>query len=171
MNVAGEMLTEDVEIRFLPVSSHEAASLGAKSAPALVVNRRMVVQGVPSVEEIRALLEKARPVTLGIILTKSPQGAEDAENALEAATAALATGDRVALFLLSDGVWLARRGALSGRLEGFLSDGGEVYVSGEHIKAAGLEPEKLAAGAAVAGDAFDCLVDLVMDEWDRVLVF
>lgn len=165
------MLGEDVEVRFLPLYSPEADALGAELAPALVVNRRTLVEGVPTVEEIRALIARARPTKVGIILTKAPQGSEDAENALEAGLAALAAGDQAALFLLSDGVWVARKGAMGLKLADFLGLGGEVYVSGEHLKAGGLAREKLVEGVEVANGAFDRLVDLVMDEWDKVIVF
>jgi len=165
------MLGEDLEVRFLPLYSPEAEALGAELAPALVVNRRKLVEGVPSVEEIKEALEKARPIRLGIILTKAPQGSEDAENALLAGLAALEVGDEASLFLLSDGVWAARKEAMAGKLPAFMSKGGEVCVSGEHMRAAGLPPEKLVEQAQVANDAFDQLVDLVMDQWDRVMVF
>ncbi|MDP2726981.1 MAG: DsrE family protein [Dehalococcoidia bacterium] len=171
MDVAGEMLGENLEVRFLALYSPEAVALGAELAPALVVNRRTLVEGVPSVEEIKALLEKARPVRLGIILTKAPQGSEDAENALEAGLAALDAGDEASLFLLSDGVWAARKDAMAGRLPSFVGKGGKVLVSGEHMKAAGLAGDKLVEQAQVANDVFDDLVDLVMGQWDRVIVF
>ena len=171
MDVAREMVMEDVEVRFLPLYSPEAEALGAELAPALVVNRRKLVEGVPTIEEIRALIDKARPVRLGIILTKAPQGSEDAENAVETGLAALAGGDEASLFLLSDGVWAARKEAMAGKLAAFLGRGGEVFVSGEHMRAAGLAADKLLGQAKVANDAFDHLVDLVMDEWDRVIVF
>ncbi|MDO8689422.1 MAG: DsrE family protein [Dehalococcoidia bacterium] len=165
------MLGEDLEVRFLPLHSPEAEALGAELAPALVVNRRTLVEGAPSVEEIKALLEKARPVRLGIILTNAPQGSEDAENALAAGLAALDAGDEASLFLLSDGVWAARKGAMAGKLPSFVSRGGTVFVSGEHMKAAGLAADKLVEKAEVTNDAFDRLVDLVMGQWDRVIVF
>ncbi len=164
------MLGENLEVRFLALYSPEAEALGAELAPALVVNRRTLVEGVPSVEEIKEALDKARPVRLGIILTKAPQGSEDAENALAAGLAALEAGDDASLFLLSDGVWAARKGAMVGKLPSFVARGGEVFVSGEHMKAAGLAADKLVEQAEVANDAFDHLVDLVMDQWDRVVV-
>lgn len=165
------MLGEDLEVRFLPLYSPEAEALGAELAPALVVNRRTLVEGVPSVDEIETLIQKARPIRLGIILTKAPHGSEDAENAIEAGLSALAGGDEASLFLLSDGVWAARKEAMAGKLPSFVSKGGKVFVSGEHMKAAGLGVDKLVEQAKVANDAFDHLVDLVMDQWDRVIVF
>jgi sulfur relay (sulfurtransferase) DsrF/TusC family protein len=174
VDVAGELLEEDIEVRFLPLHSPEAKALGAELAPALVVNRRTLVEGVPSTEEIRALVQKTRPITLGVLLTKAPEGSEDAQNALLAAKEALAAGHQAALFLLSDGVWAAKKGQqgpLAQGLADLLQNGGRVYASGEHLKASGLTPEKLVEGVAVADDAFGCLVDLIMDEWDKVIVF
>ncbi len=171
MDVAGEMLGEDLEVRFLSLYSPEANALGAELAPALVVNRRTLVEGVPSLEEIKSLILKAQPIRLGIILTKAPQGSEDAENAIAAGLAALDAGNDASLFLLSDGVWAARKEATGGKLAAFLGQGGEVFVSGEHIKAAGLAPEKLVPAAKVANDALDQLVDLIMGQWDKVIVF
>lgn len=171
VDVAGGMIEDDLELRFLPLRSPEADALGAKAAPALVVNRRTRVEGVPSLEEIKSLILKAGPIRLGIILTKAPQGSEDAESAIAAGLAALDAGDDASLFLLSDGVWAARKGAAGGKLEAFLGQGGEVFVSGEHIKAAGLAPEKLVPAAKVADDALDQLVDLIMGQWDKVIVF
>ncbi len=162
---------ENLEVRFLPLYSPEAEALGAELAPALVVNRRKLVEGVPSVDEIKEALEKARPIRLGIILTKAPLGSEDAENALAAGMAALDAGDQASLFLLSDGVWAARKLAMAWSLPCFMDKGGKVFVSGEHMKAAGLAEDKLVEQAQVANDAFDQLVDLVMDQWDRVMVF
>lgn len=125
---------------------------------------------MPSVEEIKEALDKAHPVRLGIILTKAPQGSEDAENALAAGLASLDAGDEASLFLLSDGVWAARKGAMAG-LPSFVSRGGKVFVSSEHMKAAGLASDTLVEQSKVANEAFDHLVDLVMGQWDRVIVF
>jgi sulfur relay (sulfurtransferase) DsrF/TusC family protein len=172
--VVASNLDKDIEVRFLPLSSPEADERGVELAPALVVNRRRVVEGVPSPEEIAGLIESALPTNLGIILTKGPQGGEDAENALDVALKALEMDDRVGLFLLSDGVWAAKKGlpgAIAQKLEAFLRGGGQLTVSGEHLEAAGLGPERLVEGASIAPDPYDRLVDLVMEEWDKVIVF
>lgn len=172
--VVASNLDKDIELKFLPLSSPEAEERGVELAPALVVNRRTLVEGIPSAEEIAKLIENAAPVSLGIILTKGPQSGEDGENALDVALSALEMDDRVGLFLLSDGVWTAKRGlpgALAGKLNDFLRGGGQVTVSGEHLEAAGLGPERLVEGVSIAPDAYDRLVDLVMEEWDKVVVF
>jgi len=170
-----EQLGQDFEVKFLPVNAcRESEELAVGVAPAIVVNRRVVKEGVPTKEEILDLIERARPIKLGILLTKAPAGSEDAENALEAGRQALLAGDAASLFLLSDGVWLAKRGKVDPveeKLAEFVKLGGEIVVCGEHLKAAGLGPDRLIDTAIIAEDGFDRLVDMVMDEWDKAIVF
>ncbi|MEE9202978.1 MAG: thioredoxin family protein [Dehalococcoidia bacterium] len=163
----------DIEVRFLPLDSPEAEARGVELAPCLVVNGRTIVEGVPGPEEIARLIEEAVPTTLGIILTRGPYSSGGAEDAVGLALASQEAGDRVGLFLISDGVWLAHRGQegpLLGSLVAFQGAGGEVLVSGEHLQAAGLSPQALVEGATVLPDPYDALVDRVMEHWDRVII-
>jgi len=158
-------------MRFLPLYSPEADALGAELAPALVVNRKNLVEGVPSVEEIKELVENSRS-RLGVLLMKAP-GGEEAENALTLALEALDQGNRADIFCLSDGVWLTKqgpKGPLEKRLPQFMGRGGKVWASGEHLKAAGLTKERLVPQVEVADDALGDLVDMIMDQWDKVVV-
>ena len=173
MDVAAETLDRDLEIRFLPVGSPEAQVRGAEIAPALVINQKFIVEGVPDQAEIAELIRRARPTRLGIILTRPPAGDEDAENALAMGLASLAVGDIVDLFLISDGVWTARRclrGPVAQALAQFQTSGGRVYASEEHLRAGGMGPQALVDGVEVTPHPIDRLVDLVMDEWDKVVV-
>lgn len=172
MNVLRERLTDTVTLRFLPVDSPEARALGVERAPALVVNGRKIQYGVPTPEEIVALLEETGPQKIGVILTKSPWAGDDAAKALLTVRAALEDGNAAALFLLSDGVLAARVGnSLAGEIAGFLADGGEVLASEEHLRAAGTGLESLLPGVEVVNDPYDALVDVVLGNWDRVVVF
>ncbi len=170
-----EQLGDDFDVKFLPVyASKEADELGIDVAPAIAVNRRIIKEGVPTKEEILDLIERAQPIKLGIILTKAPVGSEDAENALDAGRQALLAGDAASLFLLSDGVWLAKRGKanpVEEKLADFIRLGGEVVASGEHLKAVGLGPDRLIDKAIIAEDGLGSLVDLAMDDWDKVIIF
>jgi len=164
---------KDLEVRFLPLDSPEAEARGVEIAPCLVVNGRTIVEGVPGPDEITRLIEEAVPTTMGIILTRGPYSSGGAEDAVEMAVAARESGDRVGLFLISDGVWLAHKGQegpLMGRLAAFQRAGGEVLVSGEHLVAAGLSPESLVEDVTVLSDTYDELVDLVMERWDKVII-
>ena len=166
-------IDKDIEVRFLPLDSPEAEARGVELAPCLVVNGRTIVEGVPGPEEIARLIEEATPTALGIILTRAPYSSGGAEDAVELALAAQEAGDRVSLFLISDGVWLAHKGQegpLLSRLRSFQEAGGEVVVSGDHLQAAGLSPEALVEGAQVVTDPYDDLVDRVMERWDKVMV-
>jgi sulfur relay (sulfurtransferase) DsrF/TusC family protein len=163
----------DIEVRFLPLNSPEAEARGVELAPCLVVNGRTIVEGVPGPEEIARFIEEVVPTALGIILTRGPYSSGGAEDAVGLALASQEGGDRVGLFLISDGVWLAHQGqegALLGQLKAFLGAGGEVLVSGEHIQAAGLPPQALVEGVTVLPDPYDALVDRVMEHWDRVII-
>lgn len=174
MDVAAETLDRNLEIRFLPVGSPEAQARGAEIAPALVINQKFIVEGVPDQAEIADLISRARPTRLGIILTRPPASDEDAENALAMGLASLAVGDVVDLFLISDGVWTAKqglRGPVAHALARFQSAGGQVYASEEHLRAAGMGPQAMVDGVEIAAEPIDSLVDLVMDEWDKVVVF
>ena len=170
-----EDLGIDFEVKFLPVyACNEADELGVDVAPTIAVNRRIIKEGVPSKDEILDLIERARSIRLGIVLTKAPVGSGDAENALEAGRQSLLAGDAASLFLLSDGVWLAKRGkadGLEGKLDDFIRQGGQVVVCGEHLKAAGLSRDRLVDNVSVAEDGFGQLVDLVMDTWDKAIIF
>ena len=171
--VVASNLDKDIEVRFLPLESPEAEKRGVELAPCLVVNGRLIHEGVPSPQEITALIEKALPIHLGVLLTRGPLRGEGAEHALGLALEALGRGDQADLFLLSDGVWLAKKGQENGlapKLEEFLKRGGEVLVSGEHLEAAGLSPERLFPGVRVLPDPYDRLVDLAMEAWDKVVV-
>ena len=164
---------KDIEVHFLPLDSPEAEARGVELAPCLVVNGRTIVEGVPDPEEIARLIEEAVPTALGLVLTRGPYSSGGAEDVLELALSAQEAGDRVGLFLISDGVWLARKGQegpLLGRLMAFLAAGGELLVSGEHLLAAGLSPDALVEGATVLPDPYEGLVDRVMDDWEKVII-
>lgn len=173
LEVVSSNLDKDMEVRLLPFPSPEADERGVEIAPCLVINGRKVIEGMPSSEEIADLIEEAWPQALGVVLTKAPHEGEAAQASLDLLLEALAVGDRAGLFLLSDGVWVAKRGqgTLEEKLKEVIKGGGEIILSGEHLKAGGLAPEQLIEGTSVAPDPYDRLVDLVMDEWDRVIVF
>ncbi len=95
--------------------------------------------------------------------------------ALNMALQTLREGDRTTLFLLGDSIWLIRKKLAHGKgpfsdIESFLSQGGKVVVSGEHLQASGLSQEELLPQAEVAWDTYDRLVDLVMENWDKVVI-
>ncbi len=162
----------EIEVKLISISSEEAKEKGVDTAPSIMANNRALVEGVPTKEGIIELIEKAKPGSLGIVITKSPHGSGEVENALSIGSDALVLGDQVDLFLLGDGVWLIKRGStglVSELFNRFVEMGGKVYVSEPHLKAGGLNPGEATNTLEIAEDPYDTLVDLLMEKWDRAI--
>jgi sulfur relay (sulfurtransferase) complex TusBCD TusD component (DsrE family) len=162
----------EIEVRLLSISSDEAKEKGVDVAPSIMANGRALVEGVPTEEGIRELIEKAKPGSIGIVITKSAYGSGEVENALSIGSDALRMGDQVDLFLLGDGVWLVKRGssgAVSELFNRFMEMGGKVYVSEPHLKAGGLSLSEATDNLEIAEDPYDTLVDLLMEKWNRAI--
>jgi len=162
----------EIEVRLLSIGSEEAREKGVTAAPAILANNRALVEGVPTEEGIRELIEKAKPAKMGIVITKSAYGSGEVENALAIGNDALGLGDQVDLFLLGDGIWLVKRGsagAVSELFTKFMERGGKVYVSEPHLRAGGLNLGGISDNLEIAMDPYDSLVDLLMEKWDRAI--
>jgi predicted peroxiredoxin len=168
-----DITTKDFEIQLLPFPSRRAEERGIESAPSICINRKLKAYGVLSPEDIKRFIETTQPVQIGIIITKTPNANEDVENVLTIGEKALTIGNQVELFLLSDGVWVGKRGnALTEqRIKNLIMDGCKVMASGKHLKACGLTKEKLVEGIRISDDPYDELVDLVMERWNKVVIF
>jgi sulfur relay (sulfurtransferase) complex TusBCD TusD component (DsrE family) len=173
INEKMDIVTDDFEVHIYPFPSRTAEERGIEGAPSICINRKLKVYGVVSPEEIKGLIEKAKPVKIGIIITKTPNANEDVENVLTLGEEALKAGNQVELFLLSDGVWVGKKGnALAEeRLINLINDGCKVKASRRHLKAFGLNKDKLVEGVNTSDDPYDELVDLVMEKWDKVVIF
>ncbi len=161
----------DFQIRFISFPSKEAEERGIERAPSILVGGKAYAPGVPSVEELEGLIEQARPQRIGIILTKSPFESEDGTMALSIAMPAMRIGDPVDIFLLGDGVWLARAnlgGEIGDMMTRFVEQG-KVYASGPHLEAGGIDPAGIRQDIEVCRKPYDALTDLVMERWDRVI--
>lgn len=168
-----DFTTKDFEVQLHPFPSKIAEETGIDSAPSININRKLKAYGVISPEEIKGLIEKAKPIKIGIIITKTPNVNEDVENILAIGEAALKAGNQVELFLLSDGVWVGKRGnaVTEKKLLKLINDGCKVKASRRHLKACGLNKEKLVKGVKISDDPYDELVDLVMEKWGKVVIF
>ena len=168
-----DIISKDFEVHLLPFPSRITDERGIESAPSISINRKFKVYGVLSPEVIKGFIETTKPVLIGIIITKTPNANEDVENALAIGEKALNVGNQVELFLLSDGVWVGKRGntLTEQRMKNLIMDGCKVIASGTHLKACGLNKEKLVEGIHIADNPYDELVDLVMDRWDKVVIF
>jgi sulfur relay (sulfurtransferase) complex TusBCD TusD component (DsrE family) len=112
-------------------------------------------------------------IDLGFIITKPPLESGAVKGVLNVAIDAQKEGRRVGLFLISDGVWLAKSGQAnepSGLFSELLTGGARATVSGDHILAAGISEEDLADGVEVTRKPYKALVENVMENWDRVMV-
>ena len=111
--------------------------------------------------------------TMGFIITKGPAESGLAENLLKVAQGASGGGKGVGIFLISDGVWLAKKGQKTAAHATFLEllgKGAGATVSLEHLMGAGITEGELVDGLEVTKKTYKDLVDLVMEKWDRVVV-
>lgn len=165
---------EDFDVRLLSVSSDVAKERGITRAPAIMINRKVSVVGVSSIEEIEKLIEQAKPRNMGILLSKSPFESEDAILAFQLAIKALDLGDSVDVFLIGDGVWTAKTdlsGEVGTLLSKFIKENGKLMVSHPHLKAGGISQDKIEKTAEVLDKPYDVLADLIMTKWDKVVTF
>jgi len=110
---------------------------------------------------------------LGLIITKAPAESGAVANALQMARGAQFSGNRIALFLISDGVWLAKAGQKNRAFNEFcelLNKGVRVTLSQEHLEAAGMGRGELVDGVDIVKKVYDEMVDQVMEQWNRVVV-
>jgi sulfur relay (sulfurtransferase) complex TusBCD TusD component (DsrE family) len=167
------LTTKEFEVQLLPFPSSIAKERGIERAPSISINRKLNAYGALSPEEIQELIAKTTPIKIGIIITKTPNANEDVDNVLAIGEEALKAGNQVEFFLLSDGVWVGKRGntLAETRIINLIQDGGTIKASRKHVKAGGLNKEKLVDGVIISDDPYDELVDLVMDNWDKVVIF
>ncbi len=110
---------------------------------------------------------------LGFVITKPPLETGAVAGILRTALDSLDDGRSVGLFLISDGVWLAKTGQDNEAFTLFnelLRKGVPVTASGDHLLAAGIPEDGMADGVEVSRKPYKDLVLNVMEEWDRVMV-
>ncbi|HID73471.1 MAG TPA: hypothetical protein EYP43_00305 [Thermoplasmata archaeon] len=110
---------------------------------------------------------------IGFVITKGPVETGIVEGILRAARHAQDAGRRVGVFLISDGVWLAKRGAsnpASGLFRELIDGGAEISASGDHLMAAGIAEDDVIPGVTVTRRPYRTMVELVMESWGRVVV-
>ena len=166
-------MTEDIEVKLLSFPSAEAERRGINKAPATIFNGKTTVLGVLSKEDIVHEIEELKKKKIGVVISKSPFYDENVKSTLTMMEGLIKNPyNEVTLFLVSDGVWMAKRGVkdFDPRLREFTSSGGKVILSQGHLKACGLKEEGLIDDVTITSRPYDDLVDLVMDEWDRTVV-
>ena len=110
--------------------------------------------------------------SLGIVIAHTAAVHEGAYQAVSLGLEAMKRGKRVGFFLISDGVFNAIQGSgnVADGLGQAISGGGKVFLSDEHVLAAGIPGEKLISGTETVEKAYEELVDLIMEDWDRVII-
>ncbi len=165
---------ENITIKLLSFPSPEAERRGIIKAPASIFNGR-TIEGVLSPEEVIEIIDEilgGKKNKIGIIITKPPFNNENIESALILAIDLLKEENGTEIFLLSDGVWTAKKGSqIEPLLRTFLEKGGEIIASDPHLKANGIIKEMLVEKIKITERPYDDLVDLIMEQWDRVLLF
>jgi sulfur relay (sulfurtransferase) complex TusBCD TusD component (DsrE family) len=109
---------------------------------------------------------------LGIVITKTPAVSTLVANALKIGRQATSKGHKVTIFLLSDGVWLAKKnqiGTATEELKILLNNGAAVMASHQHLKGAGITEDDLWDGITLSDKPYHDLVENVMEHWDRVI--
>lgn len=112
-------------------------------------------------------------IRIGFVLTKAPLESGLVETALRTAAAARGRGDAVGFFLLSDGIWLAKKGARNTAADLFarlIAGGARAMASRDHLLAAGIAEGDVMEGVEVTNKPYPSLVEHVMELWDRVVV-
>jgi len=109
---------------------------------------------------------------IGFVLTKAPLESLLTYRFLSFAQSAIHKEKTIGLFLISDGVWLAKKNQNNKShelLNNLLKNGAEVTVSKDHLMAAGIEDNDLIKGVNVTEQPYVDLVDHVMEKWNKVI--
>jgi sulfur relay protein TusB/DsrH len=109
--------------------------------------------------------------SFGIIIARTAAASENAISSLELAQDLLASGNQVGVFLIGDGIYLAKQGKTSAAalITTLIAKGAKVFASPEHLKASGLSKERLVSGIEVVEDTYKDLVEFVMERYEKVL--
>lgn len=110
---------------------------------------------------------------LGIIITTTPNVQNLALEAMEIGEKAQKSGKELGIFLISDGVWNALKGSgeVTEKLVNLMANGAKVYASDEHARAGGLPKERAVEGVDFVEDMYGVLVDKIMEDWDKVMIW
>lgn len=117
------------------------------------------------------IVEIAGKGPLGIMISRTATSAENPLQALQLALDVISQGRTVDIFLIGDGIYLAKNGRTetAGLLAQLISKGAKIFVSPEHLKASGLSPNALMPGVLVVEDTYRDLVTFVMEDHEKVV--
>ncbi len=137
-----------IEVAVYDIDSERAADLGVEEAPSVMVNGKILINGMASTEGLMKSLEEAQPEVVGLMFTRAP-GNEEVEALRDFVRAGVGTADFLVLFLLNDGVWLARENGPLLREIGSVLENGEVLCVEKFLKESGIGRSELVSGVEV----------------------
>jgi sulfur relay protein TusB/DsrH len=108
----------------------------------------------------------------GVVISKPPLETGLVATILTMAQQVMNQRGSVSVFLISDGVWLAKKNQRNHVAELFktlLQNGVNVTVSAEHLTAAGISENELYDGLHITKKTYSDLVDNVMEQWKKVV--
>lgn len=112
-------------------------------------------------------------ITYGFLITALATSAKDPGQVIRAAIRKKQEGARVELFLTGDGVYLIRKGQSGPAYEAMskaLAIGMDIFVSADHLLAAGIPVDKLPEGVEPVRKPCRRIAIKTMEEWDKVIV-
>jgi len=110
--------------------------------------------------------------TMGIIITKAPLESNLVTKFLDLAKKITNNGNKVEIFLISDGVWLAKKNQNnppSKILNDLIKKSSKIFLSKEHLTAAGINDDELIENITLSENPYSDIVTLTMETWDKVI--
>ena len=108
-------------------------------------------------------------IDIGFVITKAPFESTLGFGFLDLAKKAIDDGKTIEMFLISDGVWFAKKNQKSDNLKYLIKKGVEITVSKDNLEAAGIEDNELIDGLIISEKPYMDLVELVMEKWKKVM--
>lgn len=110
---------------------------------------------------------------MGFIITKAPLESALTTQFLRLAKNMINSNKTIGVFLISDGVFLAKKNQKNKAYElitGILEKHAEVIASKDHLLAAGIEEKELIPWISISEKPYDDLVEFVMEKYRKVVV-
>jgi len=110
--------------------------------------------------------------TIGIIITKAPLESNLVTKFLNLARKITNNRNKVEIFLISDGVWLAKKNQdnpSSKILNELIKKSSKIFASKEHLTAAGIDDNELIKNITLSEKPYLDIVTLTMETWDKVI--
>jgi sulfur relay protein TusB/DsrH len=111
-------------------------------------------------------------IDLGFVISKSPHESTFGAGFFELAKEAFNNNKKVGIFLISDGVWFAKKNQknkTSEILTTLIKKDASIYACSDNLEAAGIQKNELFDGIIISEEPYKDLVNLVMEKWKRVI--